>query len=94
MKDRKAANERTNYADTGYIRIARITEKPDGPCRRGHKQDAVDLPPIQRMFVLETVFMVGVIWRRELFGIVGNLYGFGLFQFCLGHDGLTISPNS
>jgi hypothetical protein len=38
--------------------------------------------------------MVGVIWRRELFGIVGNLYGFGLFQFCLGHDGLTISPNS
>jgi len=49
-----------------------------------HEQDAVDLPPIQRMFVLVAVFMVGVTCRRQFFGFVGIPYCFGLFQLRFG----------
>src|ERR1700722_4771990 len=54
----KATNERTEYAESRYIGTVH-PRKPNRPRRCGHKQHAVDISPIQRMFVLVAVF----VWR-------------------------------
>src|SRR2546429_6555493 len=61
MEYRETTNDRTDYADTSYVGIPCATKNQNGRCRRSHEQDAVDLPPIQRMFVLVAAVMVGVI---------------------------------
>src|SRR3984893_9077395 len=52
---RETTYESTNYTDTSHVGIPGASEKPNPCCRGRHKQDAADLPPIQRMLVLVTV---------------------------------------
>jgi len=63
MEYRKSTNERADYADAHYVGIPRPTEKPNGRSCGGDKQDAVDLSPIQHMFVLVAVFGTRTIGR-------------------------------
>lgn len=56
MEDRKTTNHSANHADSSYIGIRGASEKPESACRSGYKQNAVDLPPIQRVFVSMAIF--------------------------------------
>jgi hypothetical protein len=60
MEDRKASDEGAKHTDASYIWISRASEKPDGRGSCGNKQDAINLSPIERMFVVMIVFVVGV----------------------------------
>jgi hypothetical protein len=42
MEYLEATYEGTNYPDTRHVGIPRASDKPDGPCSYGHKQNSVD----------------------------------------------------